>query len=42
MPEGEVALITVSSQVVSASSNAVSADVFTVPAGFKKVETKAH
>jgi hypothetical protein len=42
MPEGDVALITVSSQVVSVSTNAVSADVFTVPAGFKKVETKAH
>jgi hypothetical protein len=42
MPEGDVALITVSSQVVSTSTNAVSADVFTVPAGFKKVEAKTQ
>jgi hypothetical protein len=42
MPEGDVALITVSSQVVSVSTNAVSADVFAVPVGFKKVETKIH
>jgi hypothetical protein len=40
MPPGDVALITVSSQVVSVSTNAVSADAFTVPAGFKKIETK--
>ena len=40
MPEGDVALITVASQVVSVSTNAVSADVFTVPAGFKKMEIK--
>jgi hypothetical protein len=39
MPPGDVALMTVSSQVVSVSTNAVSADVFTVPAGFKKIET---
>ena len=42
MPPGDVALMTVSSQVVSVSTNAVSADVFTVPAGFKKVETKTQ
>jgi len=40
MPPGDVALMTVSSQVVSVSTNAVSADVFTVPAGFKKIETR--
>ena len=42
MPPGDVALMTVSSQVVSVSTNALSADVFTVPAGFKKTETKAQ
>ena len=42
MPPGDVALMTVSSQVVSVSTNALSADVFTVPAGFKKIETKTQ
>ena len=42
MPPGDVALMTVSSQVVSVSTNAVSADVFTVPAGFKKIETNTQ
>jgi hypothetical protein len=42
MPPGDVALMTVSSQLVSVSTNAVSADVFAVPAGFKKTETKAQ
>jgi hypothetical protein len=42
MPPGDVALMTVSSQVVSVSTNAVSADVFTVPAGFKKIESKTQ
>jgi hypothetical protein len=42
MPPGDVALMTVSSQVVSVSTNGVSADVFTVPAGFKKIEAKTH
>jgi hypothetical protein len=42
MPPGDVALMTVSSQVVSVSTNAVSADVFTVPAGFKKIETRTQ
>jgi hypothetical protein len=42
MPPGDVALMTVSSQVVSVSTSAVSADAFTVPAGFKKIETKAQ
>lgn len=40
MPPGDVALMTVSSQLVSVSTDAVSADVFTVPAGFKKIEIK--
>jgi hypothetical protein len=42
MPPGDVALMTVSSQLVSVSTNAVSADAFTVPGGFKKIETKAQ
>ena len=42
MPPGDVALMTVSSQVISVSTNGVGADVFTVPAGFKKIETKAQ
>ena len=42
MPPGDVALMTVSSQVVSVSTNGVSADAFTVPAGFKKKETKTQ
>ena len=42
MPPGDVALMTVSSQLVSVSTNAVSADAFTVPPGFKKVETKTR
>lgn len=42
MPPGDVALMTVSSQLVSVSTSAVSADVFTVPAGFKKIEIKTQ
>jgi hypothetical protein len=42
MPPGDVALMTVSSQVVSVSTNGVSTDVFTVPAGFKKIEPKSQ
>jgi hypothetical protein len=32
----------VSSQLVSVSTTAVSADVFTVPPGFKRIETKTQ
>ncbi len=42
MPPGDVALMTVSSQLVSVSTNDVSADAFSVPAGFKKIETKTQ
>jgi len=42
MPPGDVALMTVSSQLVSVSTNGVSAEVFTVPPGFKKIETKTQ
>jgi hypothetical protein len=42
MPPGDVALMTVSSQVISVSTDGVGADVFTVPADFKKKEIKAQ
>jgi hypothetical protein len=42
LPPGDVALMTVSSQVVSVSTDAVSADVFIVPPGFKKIEAKTR
>jgi hypothetical protein len=42
MPPGDVALMTVSSELVSVSTNAVSTDAFNVPPGFKKIETKAR
>jgi hypothetical protein len=42
MPPGDVSLMTVSSQLVSVSTNAVSADAFTVPAGFKRIEPKGQ
>jgi hypothetical protein len=42
MPPGDVALMTVSSQVVAVSTNGVSPDAFTVPAGFKKIETRTQ
>jgi hypothetical protein len=42
VPPGDVALMTVSSQLVSVSANGAGADVFTVPAGFKRQETKTQ
>ncbi|HEY2464742.1 MAG TPA: hypothetical protein VGI32_11840 [Steroidobacteraceae bacterium] len=42
MPPGDVALMTVSSELVSVSTNAVNADAFNVPPGFKKIETKSQ
>jgi hypothetical protein len=42
LPEGDVALLTVSSQLTSVSTIPASADAFTVPAGFKKVEVSAQ
>jgi hypothetical protein len=42
VPEGDVALMTVSSQLISVSTNAASADAFMVPAGFKKQELKTQ
>ncbi len=40
VPAGDVALMTVSSQLVSVSTNSASADAFSVPAGFKRLEPK--
>ena len=40
IPPGDVPLLTVSSQLVSVSTNGASAAVFTVPADFKKQEPK--
>jgi hypothetical protein len=40
LPPGDVALMTVSSQLVSVSTSSVSADAFIVPPGFKKQELK--
>jgi hypothetical protein len=42
VPPGDVALMTVSSQLVSVSTNGASADAFTVPSDFKKQETKTQ
>jgi hypothetical protein len=41
VPPGDVALMTISSQLVSVSTNAAGPDAFTVPADFKRQETKA-
>ncbi len=40
IPPGDVALITVSSQLNSVSTASASADAFVVPVGFKKLESK--
>ena len=42
IPAGDVALMTVSSQLVSLSTDTVGADSFTVPADFKKQELKTE
>src|SRR5882724_10891753 len=42
VPPGDVALMTISSQLVSVSTNSAGADVFTVPADFKKQEKKTQ
>ena len=42
VPPGDVALMTVSSQLVSVSTNGAGADAFTVPADFKKQATKTE
>jgi hypothetical protein len=40
VPPGDVALMTVSSQLVSVSTNAAGADAFVVPADFKRQDTR--
>jgi hypothetical protein len=40
LPPGDVGLMTISSQLVSVSTNSASPDAFTVPADFKKTEPK--
>ena len=42
LPPGDVALLTVSSQLVSVSTNGASPDAFVVPADFKKKEMKTE
>ena len=42
LPPGDVALMTVTSQLVSVSTNGASPDAFVVPADFKKKEIKAE
>ncbi len=42
VPPGEVVLMTVSSQLMSVSSDGASADAFTVPADFKRQELKTQ
>jgi hypothetical protein len=42
LPPGDVALMTVSSQLVSVSTNGAGADAFTVPADFKRQELKTQ
>ena len=42
VPAGDVALMTVSSQLVSVSSDSVGADAFVVPADFKKQELRTQ
>ena len=40
LPPGDVALMTINSQLISVSTTSVGADAFAVPAGFKKVEIR--
>jgi hypothetical protein len=42
VPTGDVALMTVSSQLVAVSTSPAGADAFNIPAGFKKIETKTQ
>jgi hypothetical protein len=42
MPAGDVPLMTVSSELVSVSTNPVSADLFAVPPGFKKIASRTQ
>ncbi len=42
LPAGDVAIVTISSQLVSISNASAAADAFQVPADFKKVESRAQ
>ena len=42
VPPGDVAVMTVSSQLISVSTNAVSPDAFTIPADYKRHDTKTE
>lgn len=42
LPPGDVALMTITSQLMSVSTNAVAADTFVVPAAFKKVDLRTQ
>jgi hypothetical protein len=42
LPPGDVAVMTISSQLVSVSTNSASPDAFSVPADFKRQESKAQ
>ena len=42
LPPGEVAVMTISSQLVSVSTNSASPDAFSVPADFKRQENKTQ
>jgi hypothetical protein len=42
LPPGDVAVMTISSQLVSVSTNGASPDAFTVPADFKRQESKTQ
>jgi hypothetical protein len=42
LPPGDVAIMTVSSQLVSVSTTSASADAFTVPADYKRLENKTQ
>ncbi len=41
LPPGDVALMTINSQLISVSTASVGADAFAVPAGFKKVDVRS-
>jgi hypothetical protein len=42
MPPGDVALMTITSQLVSVSTGSIGADQFSVPPGYKKIELKTQ
>jgi hypothetical protein len=42
LPPGDVALVTMSTQLTSVSTSSASADAFVVPADFKRLEIKTQ